>query len=61
MYAKDSYEAKYQYLINKREKVSLNHYADPKAFVEYSNDVYDVYKNIEEYNLGKKSKLLSFL
>ena len=24
----------YQYLINKREKVGLNHYDDPKAFIE---------------------------
>ena len=29
LYAKDPYEAKYQYLINKREKVGLNHYDDP--------------------------------
>ena len=31
---------------------------DPKAFIEYSNDMQDVYKNIEEYNLGKKRKIL---
>ena len=37
---------KYQYLINKREKVGLNHFNDPKAFMEYSNDMQDVYKNI---------------
>ena len=35
LYAEDSYEAKYQYLINKREKVGLNHFDDPKAFIEY--------------------------
>ena len=29
LYAKDPYEAKYQYLINKHEKVGLNHYDDP--------------------------------
>ena len=27
-------------------------------FIEYSNDIQDVYKNIEEYNLGKKHKVL---
>ena len=54
LYAKDPYEAKYQYLINKREKVGLNHFNDPKAFMEYSNDMQDVYKNIEEYNPIKK-------
>ena len=47
LYAKDPYEVKYQYLINKREKVGLDHLKDPKAFIEYSNDMEDVYKNIE--------------
>ena len=28
LYAKDPYEAKYQYLINKREKVGLDHFKD---------------------------------
>ena len=50
LYAKDPYEAKYQYLINKHEKVGLDHFNDPKAFMEYSNDILDVYKNIEDYN-----------
>ena len=44
--------------INKREKVGLDHFSDRKAFIEYSNDMQDVYKNIEEYNLGKKRKVL---
>ena len=30
----------------------------PKAFIEYSNDMQDVYKNIEDYNPGKKRKML---
>ena len=34
--------AKYQYLINKREKVGLNRFNDPKAFIEYSNDMQDI-------------------
>ena len=58
LYAKDPYEAKYQYLINKREKVGLDHFYDHKAFIEYSNDMQDVYKNIEDYNPGKKCKIL---
>ena len=33
--AKDLYENKYQYLINKRESVGLKHFNDPKAFIEY--------------------------
>ena len=58
MYAKDPYEAKYQYLINKREKIGSNYYDDPKAFIEYWNDIQDVYKNIDEYNIDKERKLL---
>ena len=57
-YAKDPCEAKYQYIINKREKVGLDHFNDHKAFIEYSNDISDVYKNIKECNPGKKRKVL---
>ena len=49
---------KYQYLINKCEKVRLHHFDDPKAFMEYSNDMQDVYKNIDDYNPIKKRKAL---
>ena len=58
LYAKDPYEAKYQYLINKRGKVGLDHFKNPRDFIEYSNDMQDVYKNIEDYNPGKKRKIL---
>ena len=47
-----------QYLINKREKVGLNHYNDPKVFIKYSNYIQDVYKNIDEYNTDKERKIL---
>ena len=33
-YIKDAYEAKYQYLINKKEFVGINYFKDPKAFIE---------------------------
>ena len=36
-YAKDPYEAKYQFLINKRESTGSKHFNDPKSFIEYSN------------------------
>ena len=58
LYAKDPCKAKCQYLINKHEKVDLNHYDDPISFIEYSNDMQDIYQNIEECNLGKKRKVL---
>ena len=49
LFAKDPYEAKYQLLSNKRENTSLKYFNDSKAFIiEYSNDMDDIYKNIEE-------------
>ena len=58
LYAKDPYEIKYQYLINKREKVGLDYFNDSKAFMEHSNDMHDVYNSIENYNPNKKEKVL---
>ena len=58
LYAKNPYEKKYQYLINKREEVGLDHFNNAKTFIEYSNDMRDVYKNIEDYNLGRERKIL---
>ena len=58
LYAKDPYDAKNQYLINKREGVSIDHFSDPNAFIEYSNDMHDVYKNIDDYNPDKDNKIL---
>ena len=61
LYAKNPYEVKHQFLINKRESVGLKRINDPKAFIEYSNDMQDVYKNIDEYNVDKESKILIVL
>ena len=58
LYTKDPNEAKYQYLINKREGAGINHFNDSKAFIEYSNDMRDVYKNINYYNPNKENKIL---
>ena len=58
LYAKDPYEAKYKYLNNKREGVGVNHFNDPKDFIQYSNDMHDVYKNINEHNVDKDRKIL---
>ena len=48
LYSKDTYEKKYQLLINKSENPN-----DSKAFVEYSNGMDDIYENIKEYNPSK--------
>ena len=58
LYAKDPYEAKYQFLINRSENTGLKHFNYSKAFLEYSHDMDNTYKNIEEYNPNKKRKIL---
>ena len=40
----------------KRKSTGLKHFNDPKAFIEYSNDMQDVYRNTEEYNIDKNVK-----
>ena len=57
-YVKDPYEYKYQYLISICEKVGLKRFNDPKAFIEYSNDMCNVYRNINNYNPDKENKIL---
>ena len=61
LFVKDHYEDKYQYLINKREYVGIYHLNDPKVFIEYSNDMHDVYENIDNYNPDKENKILIVL
>ena len=36
----------------------MNNFNDPKAFIEYSNDMHNVYKNINYYNPSKENKIL---
>ena len=59
LYTRDPYDVKYQYLINIREKVGIDHFNDPKAVIEHSNDMHDVYKNIDDYNRDKENKILT--
>ena len=47
LYTRDPYEAKYQLLIKKRESTGLKYLNDSKAFIEYSNNMDDIYRNIE--------------
>ena len=58
LYAKDLNEAISQFLMKKLEEVGTKHFIDSKAFIEYSNDMVDIHKNIEEYNPNKKRKIL---
>ena len=44
--------------INKREIEGIKNFNDSQAFFEYSNDMDDIFKNIEVYNRNKKRKIL---
>ena len=58
LYAKDLSEPKYEYLINKREQVGIEMLQNAKAFIEHSNDMNDVFENINDYNKKRNKKVL---
>ena len=60
LYDNDPYEAKYQFLINKRDTTAAKNLNDFKVFIEYSNDIDYIHKNIEKYNPNRKLKMLIF-
>ena len=51
-------KVKYQLLINKRKSTGLKYLNDRKAFIEYSNNMDDIYKSIKEYNPNERQKIL---
>ena len=58
LYAKDIHEPKYEYLINKREQTGIKKLNDPRAFIEYSDDMGDVIDDINDYNKNRDKKVL---
>ena len=58
LYAKDINEPKYEYLINKREQAGIKNLNDPHAFIEYSDDMDDVFDDINNYNKNRDKKVL---
>ena len=60
LYAKDTDEKKYQYLINKREQVRIKNLNDAHAFIEYTNDMNDVLEDINNYNKNRDKKSINF-
>ena len=57
LYVKDLNEIKYQLLIKARADARIKQLNDPKAFIEYSAYIGDVYNNINDYNPNRKKKL----
>ena len=58
LYAKDIHKPKYEYLINKREQAGIKNLNDPKAFIEYSDDMDAVLDDINNYNNNRDKKVL---
>ena len=56
LYAKKIHEPKYEYLINKREQAGIKTLNDPKAFIEHSDDMDDVFDDINNYNKNRHKK-----
>ena len=48
LYSKDLHEPKYEYLINKRKQAGIKSLDDPKAFIEYSDNMDDVLDDIKK-------------
>ena len=58
LYIKDQFESKYQLFINGREKVGIKRLKFPTVFIDYSQITDHVYKNLEDYNPIKKTRML---
>ena len=46
-------------LIKRRKNTGLKIFNNFKAFIECTNDIDDIYKNMEEYNPNNKHKMLT--
>ena len=56
LYAKDTDEKKYQYLISKREQAGIKNLNDTHAFIKYSSDMNDVLDDINNCNKNRDKK-----
>ena len=58
LYAKDLSEPKYEYLIKKREDTGIKNVINPNAFIVCSNTMFEVYEDIDNYNLKRNKKVV---
>ena len=61
LYAKDLQELKYQYLIDNRVKAGIKHLDNPHTFIEYSDDMNNVYNDHINYNKNRENRVLIIL
>ena len=59
LYATELIEPKYELLIKKCKNVGIKYCNNPNAFIEYSNTMDNVYKNVDDYNPSRKRKILT--
>ena len=57
--AKEPYESKYQLVIKRCKNAGMKHYNNPKAAIEYSNTMDDVYHNINNYTPNRNRNILT--
>ena len=60
-YGIDLIERKYEYLIKKLENAEIKHLNDPNAFIDCSDMMDRVYKNINGYNPRRKIKKFDYM
>ena len=58
LYAKDLSERKYEFLIKKHEDAGIKHLNNSNTFIECSNTMDDVYKNIDKNDPIRKTRIL---
>ena len=58
LFPKEPYETKNQLLISKCKRVGLKHRFEYGTYIEYWNDMDNIYENIDECNPNKKCKIL---
>ena len=54
LYVGDRFESQYQLRVNAREKLGSKDLKNPKAIIDYSETLDDIYENLEHYSLTKK-------
>ena len=58
LYVKSPFKSKYQLPINRREKVGIKNFKNPKTSIDYSQIIDYVNENLEDYNPTRKRRVL---
>ena len=58
LYAKDSFEWKYKFVINEKEIAGIKELKNPKAFIGYLQKIDGAYENLQDFIPKKKRSML---